>query len=52
MKELSCQRITETVERLFIKANAMLPPETAMLIECASETKNPRRRKALICWGK
>ncbi|HHU22175.1 MAG TPA: fumarate hydratase [Clostridiales bacterium] len=48
MKELSCQRITETVERLFIKANAMLPPETAMLIECASETEDsPAGRKAL-----
>lgn len=48
MKELSCQEITAIVEGLCAKADTMLPPATAMLIECASETEESAAgRKAL-----
>lgn len=48
MRELSCREIEEAVERLCVKAGTMLPPETAMLIECASEEEeSPAGRKAL-----
>lgn len=40
MKEIHCERIISTVEKLCIKANTWLPPETAMLIECASEAED------------
>ena len=46
MKELSCQRITETVERLFIKANAMLPERYAYRMRIETED-SPAGRKAL-----
>ena len=39
MKEITCNEIINTVEKLCIKANTLLPPETAMLIECASESE-------------
>lgn len=39
MKEIQCERIISAIEKLCIKANTWLPPETAMLIECASEAE-------------
>lgn len=39
MREVDCGEIIKTVEKLCIKANTMLPPETALLIECAFESE-------------
>jgi len=48
VKEIRCQDIISAVERLCIKANTLLPPETAMLIECAGEAEpSPAGQSAL-----
>ena len=39
MREISCDKIIETVERLCIKAANVLPPALAILLECASEAE-------------
>ena len=49
IRELSCAAVTEAVKRLCIKANTMLPPETAMLIECAAETEESPAGKGVLC---
>lgn len=37
MREISCKEITETVEKLCIRAATILPPALAILLECAAE---------------
>lgn len=39
MREISCDKITEAIKRLCIKAATLLPPDVAMAIECASEAE-------------
>ena len=39
MREISCAQITETVAKLCIKANTVLPPELANRIECMWEVE-------------
>ena len=39
MREIHCEEISALVERLCIKANTVLPPELAMMLECASEAE-------------
>ncbi len=48
MREISCEKITETVARLCIKANTVLPPELAIRIECMEEAEpSPVGRQVL-----
>jgi fumarate hydratase subunit alpha len=37
MREITCQTITDAVEKLCIDAATLLPPELGILLECASE---------------
>ena len=39
MREVSCDVITEAVERLCIEAATVLPPSLAILLECAAESE-------------
>ncbi|MBR6521771.1 MAG: fumarate hydratase [Oscillospiraceae bacterium] len=39
MREIHCEEISALVEHLCIKANTVLPPELAMMLECASEAE-------------
>jgi len=49
MREISCTLITDAIERLCMRACTMLPPETAMLIDCAiDKEESPVGREVLI----
>lgn len=49
MREIGFEEIAAEVSRLCIKANTWLPPETAMMIECASESEgSPAGRGVLL----
>ena len=49
MRDISCDEITNAVQALCIKANTLLPPETAMLIECAADAEeSPAGRGVLL----
>ena len=37
MREITCQTITDAVEKLCVDAATLLPPELGILLECASE---------------
>ncbi len=39
MREISCEEIVRTVERLCVKAAVYLPPDLAILLECAQESE-------------
>ena len=39
MREISCETITASIERLCIKAATVLPPSLAILLECAFESE-------------
>ena len=39
MREITCVQITDAVERLCVKAATLLPPDLAILIECAADTE-------------
>ncbi|MGE4353360.1 MAG: fumarate hydratase [Oscillospiraceae bacterium] len=39
MREINCAEITNAIEKLCVTACTILPPETAMLIECALDTE-------------
>jgi fumarate hydratase subunit alpha len=48
MREITCAAITDTIERLCMRACTLLPPETAMLIDCAVDTEeSPVARSVL-----
>ncbi|MGI6028633.1 MAG: fumarate hydratase [Candidatus Heteroscillospira sp.] len=48
MREISCREITEAIESLCMKACTLLPPETAMLIDCAVDSEeSPTAREVL-----
>lgn len=48
MREISCEKITETVEALCIRANIWLPPELAVMLECAKKSEiSPAGKSAL-----
>jgi len=49
MREISCSEITDVIERLCIRAATVLPPELAMLIECASEDEPSEAGRAALC---
>lgn len=49
MNTIHCDKIIAAVERLCIRAATMLPPETAMLIECASETESSEVGRGVLC---
>ena len=39
MREINCAEISDVIEKLCVEANTFLPPETAMLIDCALDTE-------------
>ena len=39
MREISCETITKTIERLCIEAATVLPPSLGILLECAAESE-------------
>ena len=48
MREISCEKITEVVEALCIRANTWLPPELAVMLECAKKSEiSPAGKSAL-----
>ncbi len=49
MREISCAAISEAVARLCIRACTLLPAETAMLIECASEAEPFETARGVLC---
>ena len=49
MREISCTAITDAIEKLCMRAATMLPPETAMLIDCAiDKEESPTARGVLM----
>jgi len=49
MRDIHCNEIISAVEKLCIQANTWLPPETAMLIECASEEDSSETARSVLC---
>ena len=49
MREISCENIIATVERLCIKAANVLPPALAILLECASEAEAEGPGLSALC---
>jgi len=48
MREISCDAITDTIERLCVEAATVLPPALGILLECAAESEeSPQGRAAL-----
>jgi len=48
MKTITCQEITDAVKELCIRANIWLPPELAILLECAYENETSPAGKAAL----
>ena len=48
MREISCEQITNAIEGLCMKACTMLPPETAMLIDCAVDTEESPTARGVL----
>lgn len=48
MREIHCSDILNSIERLCVRANTWLPPETAMLIECAGEEDSSEIARAVL----
>ncbi len=48
MKEISCNEISDAIEKLCVKACVWLPPETAMLIECSYDLEESDVGKGVI----
>ena len=49
MREISCSLITDTIEELCIKAATYLPPDMAILLECACESEPSEAGRAALC---
>ena len=49
MREISCENIIDTVERLCIKAANILPPALGILLECASEAEAEGPGLSALC---
>ena len=48
MRDIHCDDIISAIEKLCIRANTWLPPETAMLIECASESDSSETARSVL----
>lgn len=48
MREIYCDDITNAVEKLCMKACTLLPPETAMLIECAYDKEESETARGVL----
>ena len=48
MREISCDAITEAVQDICVRANVWLPPELAVLLECAQESEVSPAGKAAL----
>ena len=48
MREISCETITEAVRKLCVRANVWLPPELAIMLECAWEGEVSPAGKAAL----
>ena len=48
MREVSCAAITEAIEKLCMRACTMLPPDTAMLIDCAVDTEESETARGVL----
>lgn len=49
IKEISCKKITETVEYLCIKANKQLPDDLICSIKCATQKETNKLAKSVLC---
>ena len=49
MREIPCEKITEAVEALCIKAATLLPPDVGILLECARDSEASAAGKAALC---
>ncbi len=49
MRDISCDRITETIEKLCIKAATFLPPDVGILLECACDSEPSKAGQAALC---
>lgn len=48
MREIRCEDITNAIETLCMKACTMLPPETAMLIDCAYDKEESETARGVL----
>jgi len=49
MREITCESITDTVEKLCIKAATFLPPDVGILLECACDSEPSKAGQAALC---
>ncbi|MBR5381042.1 MAG: fumarate hydratase [Oscillospiraceae bacterium] len=49
MREITCECITDTVEKLCVKAATFLPPDVGILLECACDSEPSKAGQAALC---